>query len=138
MSRASLTREGLAPRFGEHNGAIIVGEYRYLLWRTWDVSRPRLLWVLLNPSTADGRTDDPTLRRSISFSRDWQYGGLEIVNLFALRSRHPRDLFMAADPVGNKNDQYLVAAVTRDVDIVLAVDALEERQQLGLFGWSSA
>lgn len=120
MSTTNTNKTGFRPHQGQDNGAIIVGEYRYLLWRTWDSAHPRLLWVLLNPSTADGQTDDPTLRRCIGFSRDWQYGGLEIVNLFALRSRQPRDLFTAADPVGSENDQYLAAAAARAQCIVLA------------------
>src|SRR5436190_16744965 len=74
------------------NGAIIVGDYRYLLWRSWDRARPRLLWVFLNPGTADGRADDPTLRRCIGFSQAWHYGGLEIANLFAFRTPRPADL----------------------------------------------
>lgn len=82
----AIKRTVVAPKLPQGNGAIIRGRYRYLLWRTWDMTRPRLLWVLLNPSTADDQTDDPTLRRCIRFSRDWQYGGLEIVNLFAFRT----------------------------------------------------
>ncbi len=67
------------------NGAIFSDDdtYRYLLWRTWDESLPRLLWVLLNPSTADAEIADPTLSACIGFSQELRYGGLEIVNLFA-------------------------------------------------------
>jgi len=69
----------------QNDGALMVGDYRYHLWRTWDETRPRLLWVMLNPSTADGETDDPTVRRCIGFSKGWGYGSIEIVNLFAYR-----------------------------------------------------
>jgi hypothetical protein len=93
-------------------GAIIAGAYRYLLWRTWDASAPRLLWVLLNPSTADGVADDPTLRRCISFTRGWRYGGLIVANLFALRTPQPRALRCAPDPVGAEDDGYLAAAAS--------------------------
>jgi hypothetical protein len=106
------------PRQG--TGAILSGSYRYLLWRTWDETRPHLLWVLLNPNTADEQTDDPTLRRCIRFSREWQYGGLEIVNLFAFRTPHPHDLHRVADPIGDENDQYLTAAAARAAGIILA------------------
>ncbi len=90
------------------------------MWRTWDETRPRLLWVLLNPSMADEQTDDPTLRRCIRFSREWQYGGLEVVNLFAFRTPHPHDLHRAADPVGSKNDRYLAEVAARAAGIILA------------------
>jgi hypothetical protein len=115
-----VDREWLAPRTGQASGANIVGKYRYLLWRTWDHASPRLLWVLLNPSIADGQTDDPTVRRCMRFSQDWRYGGLEIVNLFALRTPYPQALRRAADPVGSENDRYVAAAMTRAGDIVVA------------------
>ncbi len=115
------TKRGkLEPTYGQDNGAIIVGRYRYLLWRTWAAARPRLLWVLLNPSTADGQTADPTLRRCIGFSREWGYGGLEIVNLFAFRTRQPHDLQSTPDPVGSENDRYLAEAATRATRILVA------------------
>lgn len=100
-------------------GAIISGDYRYNLWRSWGVG-PRLLWVMLNPSTADETIDDPTLRSCIRLSRHWEYGGLEIVNLFAYRSSKPRGLFTTTDPVGSENDYYLAEAAERATKIVLA------------------
>ena len=102
------------------SGALVVGACRYLLWRTWDLDRPRLLWVLLNPSTADERADDPTVRRCAGFSRAWGYGGLELVNLFALRAADPRELQRATDPVGRETDRYIAAAATRAVGIIAA------------------
>jgi hypothetical protein len=96
------------------------GRYRYTLWRGWDPRRPRVAFVMLNPSTADGERDDPTLRRCIRFARDWGFGSMEIVNLFSLRARSPRRLRRAADPVGPENDRHLLAAATRARRIVAA------------------
>jgi hypothetical protein len=110
----------LAPISTQDNGAIIEGRYRYLLWRTWDASLPRALWILLNPSVADKQVNDPTLRRCKGFSASWRFGGLEIVNLFALRTPYPRDLYQAADPVGEENDRRIIAAVRRATRIILA------------------
>jgi hypothetical protein len=104
----------------QDNGAIIEGAYRYLLWRTWDASLPRALWILLNPSAAGERIDDPTLRRCTAFSASWRFGGLEIVNLFAFRTPYPRDLYQAADPVGANNDRRIIAAARRATCIILA------------------
>jgi hypothetical protein len=109
-----------APVPAQDNGATIEGAYRYLLWRTWDASRPHALWILLNPSMADERIDDPTLRHCKAFTTSWRFGGLEIVNLFALRTPYPRDLYQAANPVGEENDQYIIAAVRRATCIILA------------------
>lgn len=95
-------------------------EYRYSLWRTWDSALPRVAFVMLNPSTADHRIDDPTIRRCMGFARQWGYGSLSVVNLFAYRTPSPAALARAADPVGPDNDRYLRAACRRARDIVLA------------------
>lgn len=96
------------------------GRYRYRLWRSWDPSRPRIAFCMLNPSTADEHVDDPTIRRCIGFARDWGYGGVEIVNLFAFRATDPRELRATRDPIGRRNDSYLVAAAERSSAVVVA------------------
>lgn len=83
------------------------GRYRYSLWRVWDPSAEHLVFIMLNPSTADAETDDPTIRRCIGFARDRGFGGIEVLNLYAFRATDPRDLFRAVDPVGRDNDEYL-------------------------------
>lgn len=83
------------------------GTYRYALWRRWDDARPDALFVALNPSTADHRQDDPTIRRCIGFARDWGYGGLIVANLFAFRTPLPAVLRQAPAPVGPRNDRWL-------------------------------
>ncbi len=83
------------------------GAYRYELRRTWDEQLPILLWVGLNPSTADHIKDDPTNRRIAGFTRHWGYGGYILANLFAYRAVSPKSLKQATDPVGPENDDYL-------------------------------
>ncbi len=104
----------------QQHGAVISSPYRYLLWRIWDPRQPRLLWVMLNPSTADETTNDPTLRRILGFSRSSGFGGLEVVNLFGLRSPSPKALLLAPDAVGPENDRYIREAVMRAEKIVAA------------------
>lgn len=87
--------------------------YRYRLWRTWDATRPRVAFCLLNPSAADDRRDDPTIRRCVRFARRWGYGGVVVVNLFALRATDPRALGRSADPVGPANDRAIRDAARR-------------------------
>ena len=104
------------------------GRYRYWLWRRWapprGEGRDRVLFVMLNPSTADAGVDDPTLRRCIAFARAWGFGSLEVVNLFALRSPDPDRLLRggAADPeaIGPDNDTHLVVAANRADVLVVA------------------
>lgn len=83
------------------------GSYRYLLTRSFESGVGSCLFVMLNPSTADADSDDPTVRRCSSFVRSWGYRELRIVNLFALRSVDPRNLESVADPIGPKNDAVL-------------------------------
>ncbi len=103
-------------------GAIIdqTGLYRYLLWREWDAAAPKVGFVLLNPSRADGAIDDPTIRRCIGFARLWGYGGLEVANLFAYRTAKPSELRHVFDPVGLENDAYLRSLAQRVDRVVLA------------------
>ena len=85
------------------------GHYRWWLERVWAPARPRLLFIGLNPSRADGRRDDPTLRRLQGFARRWGYGALEVLNLFARISASPALLRRAADPVGSEADAWILA-----------------------------
>lgn len=81
------------------------GRHRYTLWRVWDMTNPaRVLFVGLNPSTADDSQDDPTIRRCIGFARRWGFGGLCMTNIFAFRATDPAVMKSAADPVGEEND----------------------------------
>lgn len=85
------------------------GRYRYRLWRRWS-DRRLVVWLMLNPSTADAVDNDPTIRRCIGFAQAWGAGGIEVVNLFALRSPSPADLLSATDPVGPGNNDAIAAA----------------------------
>lgn len=103
------------------NGAVVDGEYRYLLWRTIPhQGQSRLLWIMLNPSTADAAQDDPTVRKVLGFSRRWGYGQVRIVNLFGLRSTSPALLKTHPDPVGKRNDDFIAEAATLAHGIVYA------------------
>ena len=96
------------------------GRYRYSLWREWDRESPRIAFVLLNPSTADATRNDPTIRRCIGFARSWGYGSVEVVNLFAYRSKDPAILRKVPDPIGPKNGFYIRKATRRARDTVVA------------------
>lgn len=95
-------------------------KYRYLLSRKWDVNLPQVTFVMLNPSKANEYEDDPTLRRCIQFAKDWGYGSLEVVNLFAYIATNPRELYQADNPVGLENNSYIQISTNRAKLIVLA------------------
>lgn len=83
--------------------------YRYSLWRQWS-DGPAVMFIGLNPSTADATLDDPTIRRCMGFAKSWGFGKLLMTNLFAWRDTSPKDMLAAADPVGPRNDQALQEA----------------------------
>lgn len=92
-----------------HSDAVIsdCGQYRYVLRRIWNSDAAYLVFVMLNPSTADADVDDATIRKCVGFARRLGYGGIVVVNLFALRSRDPKALGTALDPVGPDNDKWI-------------------------------
>jgi hypothetical protein len=77
--------------------------YRYQLSRIWDDSKPKILFIMLNPSTADDFVDDPTIRRVINYANTWGYGGVYVGNLYAFRSTDPKGLNSVDDPIGPEN-----------------------------------
>lgn len=95
-------------------------EYRYTLGRVWDPKGPRVLFVMLNPSTADAEKDDATVRRCIAFAKSWGYGSLEVGNLFAFRARFPKDLRAAQRPIGIDNASALQVMQSRAALTILA------------------
>ena len=104
--------------------------YRYRLWRRWDGARPVVAFVMLNPSTADARRDDPTIRRCIGFAKSWGFGGMEVVNLFAYRTTDPGELRRVTDPVGADNDRHIRRAIARADLVVLAWGARTRSRRL--------
>jgi len=94
--------------------ADIRGEYRYTLTRVWDPALPLITFVLLDPSTADAVQLDPTLRRCVGFAKREGHGGMVILNLYAFRTKDPKVMMTATDPVGPDNDRVL-AGVTGTV-----------------------
>ena len=96
------------------------GTYRYELRRRWDPAGPVCAWVMLNPSTADAHRDDPTIRRCVGLSRSWGDAAIIVVNLYALRATHPRNLSSHPDPVGEDNDTWITLAASAAHRVVCA------------------
>lgn len=95
------------------------GTYRYRLGRRW-AEGSTLLFVMLNPSTADADIDDPTIRRCIGFAQRGGFGALEVVNLYAYRATKPQDLRNAGYPVGPDNDHHIVSAASDAATVCVA------------------
>lgn len=87
-------------------------KYRYYLTRVW-TGDPIATFIMLNPSTADSEIDDPTIKRCIKFAQQWQHGGIQVVNLFAVRSSSPKVMLGSVDPVGERNKEFFDLAMDR-------------------------
>jgi hypothetical protein len=96
------------------------GRYRYALSRRWATGGRAVIWLMLNPSTADAHRDDPTLRRVTGYARAWGYSALTVVNLYAYRATDPRALFTASDPIGPGNDAHIRRAAETGERIIAA------------------
>jgi hypothetical protein len=99
--------------------------YRWRLWRVWsEAQRTTLVVIGLNPSTADEREDDPTIRRCVGFAKREGCSSLVMLNLFAYRTTSPHELhrvgLLGHDPVGPFNDPAIVEACTLPDVIVVA------------------
>jgi len=118
--------------FLTESGAIVSADerYRYVLWRIWTLDRvgarhpgPQLcVFVMLNPSTADHRDDDATIKRCRALASRWGHRGLAVVNLFGMKATHPTELTRNSDPEGPFNQRCVegVLADPRVSRVVLA------------------
>ncbi|MGF1632750.1 MAG: DUF1643 domain-containing protein [Phycisphaerae bacterium] len=104
------------------------GRYRYSLSRRLyeqPGGGPTVLFVMLNPSTADARRDDATVRRCIGFARAGGFAELAVVNLFALCATSPAAVRQAAAAsprlaVGRGNDGHIRRAAAGAATIICA------------------
>lgn len=135
-----------------NSGATIskCGKYRFMLWREWrgtgtdenwlfwedDDGSPLLdgageqmgeplacVFIMLNPSTADGEKDDPTIRKCVKLAKSWGFDQLIVINLFAWRATDPKALLQVPecdDPVGWQNQGYFEEALEGAGKIVCA------------------
>ncbi len=83
------------------------GLYRWWLKRSISNEKRTLLFIGLNPSKANDKQDDATLKRLLGFTCYWGYGTLIVVNLFGRVSKSPSLLRHCSDPIGKRNDEEL-------------------------------
>lgn len=98
------------------------GTYRYSLRRWWGANPDTFVVIGLNPSTADARDDDPTIRRCVDFASVAGCGGLIVLNAYAYRATDPAALKTRNDIVGPDNDWFIAATIAH-IDIKLVVCA---------------
>jgi hypothetical protein len=86
------------------------GQYRHVLTRVWNPQLPMVAFCGLNPSTADGTKDDPTMRREVGYAKRWGYGGLIKVNAYDFRTTHPKVLLKTPFPYSGNNWLFMADA----------------------------
>lgn len=118
--------------FFDDNGAHFSddGLHRFVLWRIWDRSKPMVMFIGLNPSTADATNDDPTIKRVKRFASDWGYGGVYMLNLFSFITPYPAELIICED--NTDNDFYLKLYGNKSSEIVYAWGSFKEARERAL------
>lgn len=96
------------------------GKYRYTLERAWSRDPRYLMFVMLNPSTADAEKDDPTIRRCIGFAKILGYDGILVGNLYAFRATNPKELRGQHAVIGPDNDKHLRTLSMRSHQVICA------------------
>lgn len=116
--------------FGAEKNAIFSEDrkYRYALWRIWDADKPKVMFIGLNPSTANENENDPTIRRVAGFAKDWGYGGVYMMNLFPLVSTKPEALNVFYD----SKDHFI-----EDVRNLCSLMETERKCQSVVFAWGN-
>ncbi len=108
------------------------GNYRYRLSREWGTGAGRVSWLMMNPSTADALVDDATIRKCIGFSQIWGFNALDVINLFALRSRDPKALLSKEDIYGPDFDKHYHDVLMNSSLLILAWGCESTLKSLGI------
>ena len=82
-------------------------EYRWSLSFKISKSKKEIIFIGLNPSLSDSNYTDNTTRKIIKICKNYNYGKLKIINLFALISRTPDKLLIHKKPVGYLNNRFI-------------------------------
>lgn len=109
--------------------------YRYHLWRTENnIRREHVMFIGLNPSTADETEDDMTIKKCLGFAKQWGFKGIHMLNLFAHRATQPDDLLLTEEPIGNvtRNDNLVAYYGQRCGKVVVCWGAVSAKLQQAL------
>lgn len=114
----------------DSSGAVFSDDrkYRYALWRIWDNRKPLVMFIGLNPSTADEASPDNTITRVKGIVENLGYGGFYMMNLFAIVSKEPKILKTHPDPLGD-NDGWIEKISAKCEMVVFAWGAFKEAKE---------
>jgi hypothetical protein len=105
-------------------------KFRYALWRIWDEAKPLVMFIGLNPSTANESDDDPTIKSICRISKYNGYGGVYMMNCFPYISTDPAKL--AIHQCSSYNDLFIEDVATNCKDVVFAWGGFRVVKDLGI------
>ncbi|WP_408375159.1 DUF1643 domain-containing protein [Paraburkholderia nemoris] len=107
------------------------GRYRPLLVRRWAKGDSFALWIGMNPSTATGEVDDPTVQREWTYTRS-RLGVSAYVkaNVMDYRATDPKALLAEGiEPQSESNQNTILEQARNARYVVLAFGALTKAQR---------
>lgn len=130
MTKLPLLQTSLFPTNSKENsGALFSADrfHRFMLWRIWNDQLPLIMFIGLNPSTANETEPDPTIRKVVKFAENWCYGGFYMMNLFTYVTPHPEQLVKDCD---EKNNLLLLNQIgNKCTDVVFAWGDFKEAKE---------
>jgi hypothetical protein len=119
-------------------------KYRFALWRKWANYLPLVMFIGLNPSTANETEPDPTIKSVTRLSKNLGYGGFYMMNCFPFVSTDPDALHGYDKEVFSQHQFFLnnqklkeVSALCKDIvfawgnfDVVKELSRDEELSQM--------
>lgn len=103
-------------------------KYRFALWKIWNDKLPLVMFIGLNPSTANEYKPDPTITRVTEFAKDWGYGGFYMLNLFTYVTAYPKELKQCNDPE-KLSDFYLYNISSKCKTVVFAWGKFKQAEE---------
>ncbi len=95
---------------------------RFVLIRQWHFEETvkTIMWIGMNPSTADETVDHPTVKKEIGFSQRWGYGKYIKTNIIPYGSTNPNKIdYKLLNKFAYEN-LTTILNLARNVDCVLA------------------
>lgn len=93
-------------------------KYRYSLNKTWDENKPKATFIGINPSDATELLMDKTVMNLMNHLIKLGYGKVEIVNLYAFRSKKQEGLKYRCNKQEESNNEYVGKALS-DSELII-------------------
>lgn len=94
--------------------------HRYILTRIWNENKPFVMFIGLNPSTANATEDDPTIRSVQRIANKNGFGGIYMVNCFPYISTNPKEMKQCSEQDIVINDKFILNAKSNCLEVVFA------------------